>query len=198
MDEFSCRSWRPCIRRFHLRKATRRHRFINDRSHSCRGAGTGEQVEAQIRSIGAAATLLRSPAIITGFVLSLWATQALADSCKAIPDRGPMPAYLAPGKAFSGPVAYVGDGDSLCVAVGPTPDKWVEVRVADFYAPELNAPGGRQARAALSRIVAGRTAVCVAGRRTYDRVVAVCRIDGRSVGDLMRAAGVVEGGNGRR
>ena len=98
-------------------------------------------------------------AILPGLILSLWAAQALADPCQAIPDRGPMPAYLTPGKAFSGPVAYIGDGDSLCVAVGATADNWVEVRVADFYAPELNAPGGRQARAALSRIVAGRRSV---------------------------------------
>ena len=31
----------------------------------------------------------------------------------------------------------------------------------------------------------------------WDRVVATCSINGRSVADLMRRAGVVEGGNGR-
>ena len=46
------------------------------------------------------------------------ATAAKADPCKAIPDRGPMPSYLHRGAHFSGPVVYVGDGDSLCVAVG--------------------------------------------------------------------------------
>ena len=29
----------------------------------------------------------------------------------------------------------------------------------------------------------------------YDRVIATCRVNGRRVGDLMRAAGVREGGN---
>ena len=44
----------------------------------------------------------------------------------------------------------------------------------------------------------GRRAVCRADHLSYDRVVARCEIGGRSVGDLMRAAGVAEGGNGRR
>lgn len=123
---------------------------------------------------------------------------AAADPCKAIPDRGPMPSYLAKGKTFSGPVTYVGDADSLCVAVGGrAPENLVEVRVADFYGPELNAPGGRAAKATLERVAKVRHAVCTAGRRSYDRVVATCRIGGVSIGDLMRGAGVEEGGNGR-
>ena len=126
-----------------------------------------------------------------------FASSALADPCKAVPDRGPTPAYLAKGKTFSGPIAYVGDSDSLCVALGRSPDRWVEVRLADFYGPELNAPGGRTAKAVLERIAKERHAVCIAGRRSYDRVVATCRISGVSIGDLMRGAGVEEGGNGR-
>lgn len=122
---------------------------------------------------------------------------ALADPCKAIPDRGPMPAHLAPGVVFEGPVAYVGDGDSLCVALGPSREDWVEVRVADFYAPELDAPGGREAKRALEKIAMGRTVSCKAGKRSYDRVVARCSLGRTSLGDLMRRAGVAEGGAGR-
>ena len=94
--------------------------------------------------------------------LAVWAASghlALADPCKAIPDRGSMPGYLSPGSTFSGPVAYVGDGDSMCVAVGQGPENWVEVRVADFYAPELHAAGGAQAKAALERVTEGKRAV---------------------------------------
>jgi len=126
------------------------------------------------------------------------AAPALADPCKAIPDKGPMPSHLARGSSFSGTVVYVGDGDSLCVATGPRRGAdWVEVRVADFYAPELSAPGGREAKAALARIAMGRTAACRAQKRSYDRVVARCVVDGRSIGDHLRRAGVREGGNGR-
>ena len=119
---------------------------------------------------------------------------ALADPCEAISESGPLPPYLARGATFSGPVTYVGDGDSLCVAVGRGPSRWVEVRVADFYAPELREPGGAEAKAALQRIARGKRAVCRAQHRSYDRIVARCEIAGRSVGDMMRAAGVPEGG----
>ena len=122
---------------------------------------------------------------------------ALADPCKAIPDQGPLPAYLSPGSKFSGPVVYVGDGDSICVDVGQGSTNWVEVRVADFYAPELKAPGGEQAKAAMKRIAMNKHVDCVAQKRSYDRVVATCTLAGRSLGEHMRSFGVQEGGNGR-
>jgi endonuclease YncB( thermonuclease family) len=34
----------------------------------------------------------------------------------------------------------------------------------------------------------------VADHQSYDRMVAVCKVDGQSIGDMMRAAGVKEGG----
>jgi micrococcal nuclease len=135
---------------------------------------------------------------LLGFALVLTAAAtAQADPCKAIPDKGPLPEYLYSGATFAGPVVYVGDGDSLCVARGSSPEAWIEVRLAGFYAPELSEPGGPEAKAALERIAKGRQAVCVAERRTYDRIAAECRVGGRDIGDLMRAAGVAEGGNGR-
>lgn len=114
---------------------------------------------------------------------------ALADPCTA-----PLP---SPGTAFSGQVRYVGDGDSLCVGQSGNPSTWIEVRVADFYAPELHTPNGPKSKAALERIAMGLTAQCVAGRRSYDRVVARCTIGGSSIGDMMRRAGVSEGGRGK-
>lgn len=136
--------------------------------------------------------LLLGIAVLTLFA----ATGAHADPCKAIPDRGPMPSYLYKGARFSGPVVYVGDGDSLCVAVGEGPANWVEVRLEDFYSPELHSQSGPKAKAALERAAMGREADCVADHQSYDRVVATCRIGGQSIGDLMRSAGVTEGGNG--
>lgn len=108
-----------------------------------------------------------------------------------------MPAALASGQRFQGPVVYIGDGDSLCVALGQGADTWVEVRLADFYAVELSAPGGREAKSALESIAKGRTATCVAQHRSHDRVVARCAIKGVSIGDRLRRAGIREGGNGR-
>lgn len=125
-----------------------------------------------------------------------WASHAYADPCKAIPDRGDAPGYLSPGSSFSGPVVYVGDGDSFCVGVGPGRNDWVEVRIADFYAPELSSAEGPAAKQALERAAMGRQVSCIAEHQSYDRVVARCELEGRSLGDLLRGEGGLEGGNG--
>lgn len=118
---------------------------------------------------------------------------AFADPCEgALPRRA--------GEAFSGQVRYIGDGDSLCVGASSDPSTWIEVRLADFNAPELRAQGGAAAKTALVRLAMGRHAQCVATRGrnrrvvSYDRVIAICRIGGRRIGDALRAAGVREGG----
>lgn len=124
---------------------------------------------------------------------ALWAAPALADPCEA-----PLPRH--PGQTFSGQVRYVGDGDSLCVGPGDDPATWIEVRLADFDAPELAEPEGGRARSLLTGIALGRWANCTARRGrtgrviTYDRVIATCLINGRSIGTLLRAKGAPEGG----
>lgn len=135
-------------------------------------------------------------ALLSGLGALAFCASAHADPCKAVPDHGAVPAWLQPGRHFSGPVVRVLDGDSLCVAVGDGPAAWVEVRLADFYAPESGAPGGAAAKAALERISFGKFANCTAGRQSYDRVVSRCTIAGRAIGDLMRASGIAEGGRG--
>lgn len=136
-------------------------------------------------------------AIALGLALGALACPALADPCKAVPDRGPTPAHLRPGSTFSGRVVHVIDGDGLCVATGPGPSNWVEVRLKDFYAPELSEPGGERAKAALRKLAFGRTVTCRAGRRSYDRVVAECEVNGRSLGAHLRQSGIVQGGRGK-
>lgn len=137
------------------------------------------------------------PALTGLLALMLSAAAAHADPCTAIPDRGPMPAGLKRGATFSGKVTYVGDGDSLCVATGPRKDQWIEVRVADFYAPEISSKHGPAAKAALSRVAQGKQATCKAEKRSWDRVVATCTIEGRSIAEHMRRAGIAEGGRGQ-
>ena len=113
-----------------------------------------------------------------------------ADPCTA-----PLPAA---GKAFNGTVRYVGDGDGLCVGRSTDPATWIEVRIADFYAPELHEPGGEEAKRSLAKLALGREARCVAGRRSYDRTIARCSIQGRDIGDELRRIGGSEGGRGWR
>lgn len=146
-------------------------------------------------------------AIITAAIITAaiaFAAPALADPCEAIPRKGPKPTWIREGVPMSGKVVYIGDGDGLCFQARPGgPDTWVEVRMANFYAPELDEPGGREAKGQLERIAKGRRITCTPVRGdhgsiwSWDRVVATCTVGGRSVADLMRRAGVVEGGNGR-
>jgi endonuclease YncB( thermonuclease family) len=119
---------------------------------------------------------------------------AHADPCEA-----PLPSQA--GVRFSGVVQYVGDGDGLCVGKTADPREWIEVRLADFNAPELHQPGGAAAKAALERITLHHEVICTTERGrggrviSYDRVIARCRIGPDSIGDLLRRTGVTEGGN---
>lgn len=125
----------------------------------------------------------RSLRVLGAVALLTAAGNALADPCEA-----PLP---SPGTVFEGRVDYVGDGDGLCVL---SPNGLVEVRLQDWSAPELSQPSGRAAKTVLSSIVRGRRIRCVAGQRSFDRVVAACTLDGVGLGDLMRRAGQNEGG----
>lgn len=132
---------------------------------------------------------LRIAPILAACLAVLWTAPAFADPCE-----GALPAK---GTNFTGVVRYVGDGDSLCIGPAGRSDRWIEVRLADFYAPELHEAGGLEAKRRLEGIVMGRTLACRAGRRSYDRVVATCTLGGRPLGALLRRAGGTEGGRGR-
>jgi hypothetical protein len=68
-------------------------------------------------------------------------------------------------------------------------------------APELQAPDGRRAKALLEHIALGQAVTGEAQRSrsgrviAFDRVIAVCRVRGRPIGDLLRALHAPEGGN---
>lgn len=136
---------------------------------------------ALIRTGIAAILMLLGPA---------WSQQARADPCE-----GRLPAA---GARFSGVVRYVGDGDSLCVGPAGSPDKWIEIRLGDFYAPELRARGGAAAWRRLTRLAIGRTLLCRAGRQSYDRIIGYCTLNGQPLGRLLRNAGGTQGGRGWR
>lgn len=132
------------------------------------------------------------------FAAALGAGLAIAPAAAADPCEGALPRQ--DGAHFAGVVRYVGDGDSLCVGESDDPASWIEVRLADFDAPELNEPGGAEGRAIARRVLMGRRASCTttrgrSGRTTsWDRVFALCAIDGRPIGDLLREANAPRGG----
>lgn len=132
-------------------------------------------------------------AVIVGVLVFGLPSLALADPCEgALPSR--------PGSSFGGTVRYVADGDSLCVGSTGNPSSWIEVRLADFDAPELHSPEGGLSKRLLAQVSMGRPITCTAaaGRSgrviVHDRVIAACRIGGRPVGGLLRAIGAPEGG----
>lgn len=121
-------------------------------------------------------------------------TPAHADPCKAsLPSR--------PEVTFAGTVQYVGDGDSLCVGQTSDPNERIEVRLADFDAPELHSPGGDGAKTTLVMLTLHRPVTCITERGrsgrvvVFDRVIARCWIGQTSIGDLLRQSGVIKGGN---
>lgn len=117
----------------------------------------------------------------------------------ADPCEGPLPTRA--GATFSGMVRYVGDGDSLCVGRTANPSEWIEVRLADFDAPELRDQNGQRSRDILTRLSRGHHVECTATRGrsgqvvSHDRVIATCRLGGRRLGDLLRSQRAPQGGN---
>lgn len=91
-------------------------------------------------------------------------------------------------------MAWILDGDSLCV--GQADGQMIEVRLADFSAPEFTDPGGLDAMDRLIGLTLMRHVTCTALAWSYDRTVARCRLNGWPLGTALRAAGGVEGGRG--
>ncbi len=111
---------------------------------------------------------------------------AWADPCEAdLPKKGAV---------FAGPITRILDADSFCLGEA---DGGIEVRVADFYGIELHDKGGKRAKELAERALLGKWAACVARNPSWDRIVAVCSIDGRLVSDVLVEAGVKQGGRGR-
>lgn len=109
------------------------------------------------------------PLLLAGILVFLCpVVPAYADPCKA-----PLPARA--GVQFSGTVRYVGDGDSLCVGKTADPNAWIEVRLADFNAPELHQDGGAQGKVALERIALHREVTCTTERGRSRRVISFDR-----------------------
>lgn len=86
-------------------------------------------------------------AMFLGIAAVLLVSPALADPCTA------RVTGYQPGQAVAGTVRYVGDGDGLCVGPRRDPATWTEIRLADFYAPELSEPRGQEAKRRLEGLV---------------------------------------------
>lgn len=84
-----------------------------------------------------------------------------------------------PALALDGPARVI-DGDTMVIA-------HERIRLQNFNAPELDQPGGQQAKAKLQQITRGKTVHCDGkARDKYARLVARCSVNGVDIGKEMR------------
>jgi micrococcal nuclease len=115
--------------------------------------------------------------IIAGFVLAVSAGAAQAsEACGA-----PAPVI---GTEVHGPVLHVLDGNHLCVALGDTPDKWLEVELPDAGLVRAASHPDDNPRGALMSVAFARNITCRIVGRAEGRAIASCRLDGQSLGEL--------------
>lgn len=81
--------------------------------------------------------------------------------------------------ALDGPDRVV-DGDTLVI-------DHQRIRIQNFNAPEMNEPGGPEAKAKMQALTSGHVVHCdPKARDKYARIVARCSVDGRDLGQAMR------------
>ena len=100
-----------------------------------------------------------------------FAAPAIAQTC-----RGPAPAV---GATVTGPVLHVIDGQTLCIAQGPTPDHWIPLTIT---ARLTSMPVDRE------RLMAAAFSQSLTCQVTGDRGAtrsATCTLGGRSLDSLM-------------
>ena len=115
--------------------------------------------------------------IIAGFALAVSAGAAQAsEACRA-----PAPAI---GTEVHGPVLHVLDGNHLCIALGDTPDKWLEVELPDAGLVRASSNAGDNPRGALMSVAFAQNITCRIVDRATTGAVASCSLDGQPLGDL--------------
>ena len=129
--------------------------------------------------------MVRAPVIVLSVLLAgiLVPAQGVATTAVAstpeVSCGAPLPAA---GAIFEGTVLHVPDGRTLCVAQGPTPDRWVRVTLS-------NTPADAPRRDLMSAAFAKR-AVCRVVGRSGSGVVAQCEVDGAPLNEVLQRPAV--------
>lgn len=85
---------------------------------------------------------------------------------------------------LTGTVTHVRDGDTIEIADIP-------IRLNGIAAPELDEPQGQAARDFVQDLVSGKIVSCdLNGERSYDRVIGVCFVGDKDIGELIISAGL--------
>lgn len=86
----------------------------------------------------------------------------------------------SPAWAIDGPARVV-DGDTIVIARE-------RIRIQNFNAPEMNQPGGPEAKARMEALTRGKVVHCdPKARDRYARLVARCEVDGADLGKALRS-----------
>jgi hypothetical protein len=86
------------------------------------------------------------------------------------------------GQRFEGTVLQVIDGQTLCVALGPTPADWILVKIAG--APPDSSRGTLMAAAF------GQPVACLAVKTAPSGVEARCEVNGAALGQLVMTVAI--------
>ena len=103
----------------------------------------------------------------------------------------------APGAVVRGPVLHVRDGETLCVALGATPDLWLPMRLAQTTpGPPALAPS--PTRGALMSVAFGEMVDCRLESVTPQGAIATCTHQGRSIAQAARDPAALAAGRAWR
>jgi hypothetical protein len=140
--------------------------------------GAGPQMH--IRAIG-----------IAIFALFAGAAQAhAADLCGA--------AAPAVGAEVHGPVLHVIDGRRFCIALGDTPDRWVELELADQGLIRAATHTDANPRGALMSVAFAQNITCKVIGSAGGRPLASCALDGQALGALATKPQAISSGRAWR
>lgn len=106
---------------------------------------------------------------------------AFADAAYAGVCAAPLP---EPGAVLKGPVLHVEDSDTLCIAQGFEPSKWVPLKVGDG--------AGAVSKSALMAAAFGKDAVCTVSSIADGQATATCTIEERPLAALLQQPGVLK------
>lgn len=134
-------------------------------------------------------------AVFSAGLLLLAAVPGRASAADARnPCSGPSPVA---GVEIRGPVLHVIDGQTICVALGFETDAWIRLKVAD--APTAlpvrkTSTAGRgepDPRGALMQASLAKMATCRTIKDETGEVAALCEVEGRPLGEILRDENVV-------
>lgn len=138
--------------------------------------------------------IVGSAVFAAGLLLLAVPSQASAqDAAPQNPCTGPSPVA---GVEIRGPVLHVIDGQTICVALGFETDAWIRLKLADAPVAKAlrktsNTGQEPDPRGALMQAALAKMATCRTIRDQSGGVAALCEVDGKPLGELLRDPNVV-------